>query len=78
MMTFCDHNFLLGYEKAIKLDVLEVEDQDLKKLLNGASVEQPNGFEANDIFYIKDHNKNIIGLGEVNAHQRIKVKKLLV
>jgi tRNA pseudouridine55 synthase len=78
MTAMRDYSFLLDYDKAMSLDILELEDQYIKKLLNGMMIELPKNFNCGDLFYIKNSNQTIIGLGEIKDQNKIKIKKLLI
>jgi tRNA pseudouridine55 synthase len=73
-----DLSFLQNYDEVLKLDSVMFDDNDIDQLKNGIKVKIRDSSRLNDIFYIKDTQGCILGIGEKSEENLIKIKKRLI
>ncbi|MBV1758331.1 MAG: tRNA pseudouridine(55) synthase TruB [Dethiosulfatibacter sp.] len=77
MFRLDDLSFLMNYDEVLKLESVYLDDDSLNKLKNGVKIPS-NKFESYpQIFYIRNMESTILGIGDIVDMTYVKFKKLL-
>jgi tRNA pseudouridine55 synthase len=78
MFRLGDLSFLLSFDTVLKLESMYLDDDCLGKLMNGVRIPLDNSEKHPEIFYIRNMESTILGIGEIVDKTYVKFKKLLI
>ncbi len=77
MFRLDDLSFLMNYDEVLKLESVYLDDDSLNKLKNGVKIPSKKCKIYPQIFYIRNMESTILGIGEIVDMTYVKFKKLL-
>lgn len=78
MFRLDDLSFLMSFDSVLKLKSIYLDDDSLSKLMNGVKMPLDKNENYPEIFYIRNKESTILGIGEITDKTYVKFKKLLI